>query len=100
MTLDPRFSPEAEQSAYDEVAADYTMAFADDLARLPLDRAMLDAAIERLYDAESRLRLLSAWNITTSRFTRRDPSALSRVRWTESTQVAKVGRTATGDRRV
>lgn len=43
--VDP-FSREAVEAAYDEVASDYVLAFGDDLAELPLDRAMLDAAAE------------------------------------------------------
>jgi ubiquinone/menaquinone biosynthesis C-methylase UbiE len=39
--MDP-FSPRAVGSAYDAVAADYVVAFASDLLRLPLDRAVLD----------------------------------------------------------
>jgi len=39
------FSADAVRSAYDAVAADYAEAFGDDLARLPFDRAMLDAAV-------------------------------------------------------
>ena len=42
------FSADTVRAAYDEVAADYVAAFGDDLARLPLDRAMLDAALEAL----------------------------------------------------
>ena len=42
--MDP-FSAEAVRSAYDAVAIDYAEAFADDLARLPLDREMLDTAL-------------------------------------------------------
>jgi SAM-dependent methyltransferase len=38
------FSPQAVGGAYDAVARDYVLQFGDDLARLPLDRAMLDAA--------------------------------------------------------
>ena len=47
---DQRFSAAAVRAAYDSAAADYTVAFADDLARLPIDRAMLDAAVARLPD--------------------------------------------------
>jgi ubiquinone/menaquinone biosynthesis C-methylase UbiE len=43
--VDP-FSPSSVRRAYDAVAADYARAFGDDLDRLPLDRTMLDAAVE------------------------------------------------------
>jgi SAM-dependent methyltransferase len=39
------FSEDAVRGAYDAVAVDYADAFGDDLARLPLDRDMLDAAL-------------------------------------------------------
>jgi SAM-dependent methyltransferase len=42
------FSADTVRAAYDEVAADYVAAFGDDLARLPVDRAMLDAALNAL----------------------------------------------------
>ena len=42
--MDP-FSPRAVRAAYDTAAADYVVAFGDDLARLPVDRSMLDAAL-------------------------------------------------------
>ncbi len=45
--MDP-FAPRAVGGAYDQVAADYAEAFADDLERLPVDRAVLDAALARL----------------------------------------------------
>jgi ubiquinone/menaquinone biosynthesis C-methylase UbiE len=38
------FSPEAVAAAYDAVAGDYEAAFGNDLAHLPLDREMLEAA--------------------------------------------------------
>jgi SAM-dependent methyltransferase len=38
------FSPRIVKAAYDVAASDYTRSFGDDLERLPLDRAMLDAA--------------------------------------------------------
>ncbi len=43
--MDP-FSPDAVRAAYDAVAEDYEGAFGDDLAHLPLDRAMLEAAAD------------------------------------------------------
>ena len=39
------FSADAVRSAYDAVAVDYATTFGDDLARLPLDRDMLDTAL-------------------------------------------------------
>jgi ubiquinone/menaquinone biosynthesis C-methylase UbiE len=39
------FSPAAVRAAYDTVAPDYTAAFADDLACLPVERLMLDTAL-------------------------------------------------------
>jgi len=42
------FHPETLRAAYDQVAADYAAAFADDLIQLPVDRAVLEAGIERL----------------------------------------------------
>jgi ubiquinone/menaquinone biosynthesis C-methylase UbiE len=39
------FSPRAVREAYDAVAGEYVKRFGDDLAELPLDRAMLDAAL-------------------------------------------------------
>jgi ubiquinone/menaquinone biosynthesis C-methylase UbiE len=39
--VDP-FDPRVVRAAYDEVADDYARTFGDDLARLPLDRAVLD----------------------------------------------------------
>jgi ubiquinone/menaquinone biosynthesis C-methylase UbiE len=44
--MDP-FAVRAVRAAYDTVAEDYADAFAGDLDRLPVDRAVLDAAIER-----------------------------------------------------
>jgi hypothetical protein len=44
LEVDP-FSAGAVRRAYDDVAVDYADAFGDDLARLPLDREMLDAAL-------------------------------------------------------
>jgi SAM-dependent methyltransferase len=41
--VDP-FSIEAVRGAYDTVAHDYQTTYGDDLARLPVDRSMLDAA--------------------------------------------------------
>jgi len=40
------FSPDAMRGAYDTVAADYAAAFGDDLARLPLDRDIIDTAMD------------------------------------------------------
>jgi ubiquinone/menaquinone biosynthesis C-methylase UbiE len=45
VVVDP-FSPDAVRAAYDVVAEDYEVAFGDDLAHLPLDRAMLEAAAD------------------------------------------------------
>jgi SAM-dependent methyltransferase len=45
---DTRFSTRVVRSAYDAVAGDYAKVFAGDLERLPIDRGMLDALIERL----------------------------------------------------
>ena len=45
VAVDP-FSPHAVRAAYDAVAEDYESAFGDDLANLPLDRAMLEAAAD------------------------------------------------------
>ena len=42
------FEPKTVRAAYDKVAEDYAAAFAGDLDRLPVDRAVLDAAAERL----------------------------------------------------
>ena len=42
------FSPAAVAGAYDVVAEDYATAFGDDLARLPVDRTILDAAADRI----------------------------------------------------
>lgn len=42
--MDNPFSTERIRAAYDVVAHDYEAAFSDDLARLPLDRHMLDRA--------------------------------------------------------
>jgi ubiquinone/menaquinone biosynthesis C-methylase UbiE len=42
------FDAEAVRRAYDAVAEDYVLAFADDLADLPVDRSILDAALERI----------------------------------------------------
>jgi len=44
-THDDPFAATAVRAAYDVAARDYAAAFGDDLAQLPLDRAMLDAAI-------------------------------------------------------
>jgi ubiquinone/menaquinone biosynthesis C-methylase UbiE len=44
MTEHDPFSAGAVRAAYDAAAADYVREFGDDLAALPLDRAMLDAA--------------------------------------------------------
>jgi len=43
--VDP-FSPAAIRGAYDATATDYARQFGDDLDRLPLDRALLDAAFD------------------------------------------------------
>jgi len=45
MTDHDPFSPGAVRAAYDAVAREYVERFGDDLAHLPLDRAMLDAAL-------------------------------------------------------
>jgi ubiquinone/menaquinone biosynthesis C-methylase UbiE len=45
--MDP-FDPAAVRSAYDAVAEDYVRAFADDLDQLPLDRLILDKAVEQV----------------------------------------------------
>jgi ubiquinone/menaquinone biosynthesis C-methylase UbiE len=45
--MDP-FDARAVRAAYDTVAEEYAAVFADDLDRLPVDRAVLDAALERL----------------------------------------------------
>lgn len=45
--MDP-FARRAVQGAYDTVAEDYAHAFADDLMRLPVDRAVLEATLERV----------------------------------------------------
>ena len=42
------FDPRTVRAAYDAAAADYVAAFADDLDKLPLDRSVLDAALEML----------------------------------------------------
>jgi len=42
------FDRRTVRAAYDAAAADYVAAFADDLDRLPLDRSVLDATLERL----------------------------------------------------
>ena len=42
------FHPATVRAAYDQVAEDYAVAFADDLGRLPVDRAVLDAGVGRL----------------------------------------------------
>jgi SAM-dependent methyltransferase len=42
------FAPHVIGDAYDAVASDYEGAFADDLDRLPVDRAALDAVVDRL----------------------------------------------------
>jgi len=43
--VDP-FSARAVRAAYDTVAGEYVEAFAHDLERLALDRAVLDAVVE------------------------------------------------------
>jgi SAM-dependent methyltransferase len=45
MTARDPFSPGAVRAAYDAVAGEYVARYGDDLYRLPLDRAMLDAAL-------------------------------------------------------
>jgi ubiquinone/menaquinone biosynthesis C-methylase UbiE len=42
------FEPELVRSAYDIAADDYVAAFADDLARLPIDRSVLDVTADLL----------------------------------------------------
>ena len=42
------FYPATVRAAYDVVAEDYVVAFADDLEQLPVDRAVLDAGVGRL----------------------------------------------------
>ncbi len=42
------FAARVVRGAYDEVSADYAEAFANDLDQLPVDRAVLDAAMARL----------------------------------------------------
>jgi len=42
------FDPRTVRAAYDTAAADYVDVFADDLDKLPLDRSVLDAALEVL----------------------------------------------------
>ena len=42
------FDPETISAAYDQVADDYALAFADDLDHLPVDRTVLDAGIKRV----------------------------------------------------
>lgn len=42
--VDDPFSNERVQAAYDTASGDYRAAFGDDLARLPLDRSMIDQA--------------------------------------------------------
>lgn len=42
------FHPATVRAAYDKVAEDYAVAFADDLEQLPVDRAVLDAGMRRL----------------------------------------------------
>lgn len=42
------FDPRTVRAAYDATAADYAAAFADDLDKLPLDRSVLDAAVDKL----------------------------------------------------
>jgi len=44
VSVDP-FSASTVRAAYDGVAGDYSIAFGDDLGRLPIDRGMLDAAL-------------------------------------------------------
>jgi len=45
--VDP-FDGRSARAAYDAVAEEYAAEFGDDLDRLPLDRAVLDGAVERL----------------------------------------------------
>ena len=46
--VDP-FGAQTVRAAYDAAAEDYAAAFAEDLAKLPIDRSILDAAVERLF---------------------------------------------------
>jgi ubiquinone/menaquinone biosynthesis C-methylase UbiE len=54
--VDP-FSIEAVRAAYDTVAHDYQRTYGDDLARLPVDRSMLDAAASTVGEAGAVLDL-------------------------------------------
>jgi hypothetical protein len=47
------FSPRAVGGAYDAVAGEYGRRFGDDLDRLPVDRAMLDAAWRAASDGDT-----------------------------------------------
>ncbi|HXW38282.1 MAG TPA: class I SAM-dependent methyltransferase [Acidimicrobiales bacterium] len=51
------FSPDAVRAAYDTVAEDYEAAFGEDLASLPLDRAVLEAAAATVPDGATALDL-------------------------------------------
>jgi ubiquinone/menaquinone biosynthesis C-methylase UbiE len=48
--VDDPFSTKRAQAAYDVAADDYMAAFGEDLARLPLDRRMLDEALKTAND--------------------------------------------------
>jgi SAM-dependent methyltransferase len=52
--MDP-FDADAVRNTYDVAAEDYVIAFADDLADLPVDRATLDGAVERVATGSSFL---------------------------------------------
>ncbi len=54
--VDP-FSPDAVRAAYDSAASDYVAAFREDLAQLPIDRAMLRAAADSVRPDELALDL-------------------------------------------
>jgi len=51
------FDPGVVAAAYDAVADDYVLAFADDLDRLPVDRAILDATVSGLHTGQRVLDL-------------------------------------------
>ena len=51
------FDASVVRAAFATVAEDYAEAFADDLLQLPLDRQVLDAAIQRIGAGESVLDL-------------------------------------------
>jgi SAM-dependent methyltransferase len=51
------FEPAVVGAAYEAVADDYAVAFADDLDELPLDRAILDATVARLRTGDAVLDL-------------------------------------------